>query len=335
MAIIPGPSVAPQYYGGDVGGRIADAYMTLYQLNRQRDLDAIQYGLGLKWPSAADGEASSASGPAIGVGDRIRAALSHVGIGSNPIPAEQAQWRLNQGAPAVGVTPNGVQSPIATRPAVDSRAMPGSTLAPSERQRGGTAMDEVPRAPSGRQAWDESPDGASLGGLPDYMTLPNGQRIPTIMTPFGSRILQALATRAEIRQRGSEADKNTADADYTRHKNAQPLPGDNNYVTTMQPIWGGEAGAKAAAAYPYQVGVAKVRNQGTLGAAQIGAQSRVQVAGITQTGANTRQAGQQQWEQTTHPPSRRGSAEHAGIQGRRRSYPVTGAPRAKLPQLDA
>jgi hypothetical protein len=189
--------------------------------------------------------------------------LSHVGIGSNPVPAEQAQWRLNQGSPTVGVTANSAQ--------------------------GGTAMDETPRAPSGRQAWDEQMPGG-VGGMPDYMTLPNGQRIPTIMTPFGSRLLAAMKTRADIGLAGTEADKNSADAEYTRHKNVQPLPGDPNYVTTMQPIWGGKASTEAQAAYPYQAGLAGIRNQGVLGAAQIGAQSRLGVANIEQSGANTRQA---------------------------------------------
>jgi hypothetical protein len=151
-----------------------------------------------------------------------------------------------------------------------------------------------------------------VGGMPDYMTLPNGQRIPTIMTPFGSRILQAMQMRAEIGVKGSEARKNNADADYTSHRNAQPLPGDPNYVTTMQPIWGGEASARAQGELPAHLEEIGAQNQGrlaaarigagaTLGAANIGAQSRTNVANIEQGGANTRQTNQQTFERGMVP----------------------------------
>jgi hypothetical protein len=149
--------------------------------------------------------------------------LSHVGIGSNPVPAEQAQWKVNQAGPSVSVTPNATQGGL------------------------------VAGGMQGSRGWDEQPDGATLGGgvggLPDYMTLPGGQRIPTIMTPFGSRILQAMQMRAEIGLKGTEAAKNQAEAQHTLHIDQSPVFGEAGYNTAK----GAEAGAVAQAQLPYDL----------------------------------------------------------------------------------
>jgi hypothetical protein len=90
---------------------------------------------------------------------------------------------------------------------------------------------------------------SSLGGMPDYMTLPNGQQIPTIMTPFGSRILQAMKMRSDIGLAGSEQAKNEAEARHTLHIDQSPVFGEAGYNTAK----GAEAGAVAQAQLPFDL----------------------------------------------------------------------------------
>lgn len=166
---IPGPSVLPQYFGGKPADVITQALLQRQAFDRQRDIDAVNTGIGLS--SVDDSSQNPANQP--GVVDRIKQAYQRVtGQGVQATPAQQAGTRteLNQMA---------------------GRQAGANTGALNAAVYGSNGNGGAPSAvaSNGAQAGSYAPE-----GVQPTMRLPSGGVVQTAWTPYGQKMNEAKLT---------------------------------------------------------------------------------------------------------------------------------------------
>src|SRR6185312_12582998 len=154
------PQVLPEYQGGDVGGRIAQAFMQRDQLNRQKDLDAVQTGVGLQPISQDQYNNPEPSG----FMHTVRGAIASVHGRQNPDDVQHAENNLALNSPQIGVT---------------AGSDPASGFSAAQ-----------PKTPG---AFNPMTGGFGPS-VARYAKLPSGQTVDMAYTPFGEKLQQAMLT---------------------------------------------------------------------------------------------------------------------------------------------
>lgn len=174
-----GPRVLPQYMGGNMGDRITQALRERQEFDRQRDIDAIQYGIGAK--TLSDYEITHPA-PSLSFGDRIKDALAKVtGRSRTPSTDEVNYTRgmLNNMA-AGNATVNNA--------AAEQSTQTGQPVMPE--QNIDRDLNTVGNHPPGSFSPGSFNPGAGRfePATPRYIKLPSGTVVDTRLTPFGRQM---------------------------------------------------------------------------------------------------------------------------------------------------
>lgn len=225
------PTVAPVANDGlaNALGNFTESYMQFSARRRQKDMDAIETGVGL---TPVDGSGQPDNGPSA-PSRAITALRSRLTGQMNPNDVGDA---VRRAAPAVQGA-NAVNAGIAERLSGASDGQPPS---------GPGGFVQPQPTVGGNYATNEAIPGGSFPDLPRKMRLPSGQIIDTMMTPMGQRMAQArlaaLGMGSEIGLRNSEIEKNRREA-------ATPRLGDANYAAAIGQV----EQAKALAVLPVEI----------------------------------------------------------------------------------
>lgn len=225
------PTVAPVANDGlaNALGNFTESYMQFSARRRQKDMDAIETGVGL---TPVDGSGQPDNGPSA-PSRAITALRSRLTGQMNPNDVGDA---VRRAAPAVQGA-NAVNAGIAERLSAASDGQPPS---------GPGGFVQPQPTGGGNYATNEAIPGGSFPDLPRKMRLPSGQIVDTMMTPMGQRMAQArlaaLGMGSEIGLRNSEIEKNRREA-------ATPRLGDANYAAAIGQV----EQAKALAVLPVEI----------------------------------------------------------------------------------
>lgn len=263
------PTVAPVANDGlaNALGNFTESYMQFSARRRQKDMDAIETGVGL---TPVDGS-TPGSAPPSGPIAALRARLTGR---TNPNDIATA---TQNAAPAVQGA-NAVNAGIAERLS-------------------GASDGQPPAAPGG--GYSAAIPGGDFPDLPKQMRLPSGQIVSTMMTPMGQRMMQArlaaLGMGSEIGLRNSEIKKNEREA-------ATPRLGDPGYASAIGQV----EQAKALAILPVEIqkqvaaGQISLRNALATEAARGNTQAALQLNSQQFTaGENAKNRGAEAERQTT------------------------------------
>jgi hypothetical protein len=223
------PTVAPVANDGlaNALGNFTESYMQFAARRRQKDMDAIETGVGL---TPVDPNNPNPTSPPSGPLAALRARLTGR---TNPNDIATA---VRNAAPAVQGA-NAVNAGIAENLSRSSDGSPPTGP-------GGFVANRP--TSGGNYATNEAVPGGSFPDLPQQMRLPSGQIVPLMMTPMGQRMmaarLAALGMGSEIGLRNSEIAKNQREA-------ATPRLGDPGYAAAIGQV----EQAKALAVLPVEI----------------------------------------------------------------------------------
>ena len=175
------PQVLPEYQGGDVGGRIAQAFMQRDQLNRQKDLDAVQTGVGLQPISQDQYNNPEPSG----FMHTVRGALAKVRGEANPDDTAHVGYVRGMLNNMAG------QNASVNSAAAAQTAQTGQPVMPE--QPNGTADGFSAAQPKTPGAFNPMTGGFGPS-VARYAKLPSGQTVDMAYTPFGEKLQQAMLT---------------------------------------------------------------------------------------------------------------------------------------------
>lgn len=168
-----------QYQGpssSEVTRTIAGALQQKQQTDRQRDIDALTYGIGAEAVDPNDPSSHQGNG----FTDRIRQGLAKVTGRPDPVAARELPFVRNS------------LNNMATTQATQNNASINNTLYGTN---GNGGAPNVAPSSDNPGAFSALTGGFTPAGVPAKLRLPSGKIVDTMMTPFGRQMMQAQETR--------------------------------------------------------------------------------------------------------------------------------------------